>query len=288
MQLIDLKPVVPHCLATIPVCRFFPGDAPDSWTLQDATALVKIVPGAAMAGTALGYIRTPIRAVLCLSDSGEWELIEARPVTIRTAAEALHGLTASAAVREWAGCVLHSLLFEVEAIPPGPLNEFVRDVLSDGRLRDLFTNLSSTYESNYPKQGGLLAQAAAEMWMSGQLAKLRTFSRHEAKVCEVGGLFQALAYKIPGIDVLEENLAVLKKHDPWAASELGACFAHSAQGHFAYLVSTSPVARVVSLSSLCARLPWGPFDEDDNRAGPVSATDKPVDAESSTFASNAL
>lgn len=288
MQLIDLKPVMPNCLATIPVCRFFPGDAPDIWTLQDATGLVKVVPSAAMAGNALGYVRTPIRAVLCLSDSGDWELIDARPVTIRTAAEALHCLTASTSVREWADCVLHSLLIEVEAIPAGPLNEFVRDVLLDGRIRDLFTNLSTTHESRYPKQGGLLVQAAAEMWVSGQLARLRTFSPHETKVCEVGGLFQALALKIPGIDVLEENLRVLAKHDSWAAAELGACFAHSAQGHFAYLVSSSPVARLVSLSSLCARLPWGPFDEDDNRAGPVSPTDKPAVAESSTFGSNAL
>ena len=238
MQLIDLKPVMPNCLATIPVCRFFPGDVSGTWTLQDATALVNVVPGAAMAGTALGYIRTPIRAVLCLNDAGEWELIDARPVTIRSAAEALHALTTSATVREWGGCVLHSLLFEVEAIPPGPLNEFVRDVLSDGRIRDLFTNLSSTYESHYPKQGGLLMQASAEMWFSGQLAQMRMCSRHEAKVCEVGGLFQALAFKVPGIDVLQENLAVLAKHDPCAASEVGACYAHASQGHFSYLVST--------------------------------------------------
>lgn len=288
MRLIDLKPVMPHCMARIPVCRFFPGDVSGTWTLQDATALVKVVPGAAMGGTALGFVRTPIRAVLCFSDSGEWELVDARPVTIRTAADAVHCLTASPSVREWADCVLHSLLIEVEAIPAGPLNEFVRDVLLDGRIRDLFTNLSTTYESRYPKQGGLLVQAAAEMWTAGQLARLRTFSPHETKVCEVGGLFQALAFKIPGIDVLEENLAVLAKHDPWAASELSACYEHSAQGHFAYLASTSPVAKLVSLSSLCARLPWGPFDEDDNRAGPASATGKAVDAESSSIGSNAL
>jgi len=244
-------------------CQLVPAIQPDTftvqWQLEDATAVLPVSVDPVVKAAASGLTSTPVLASICRQGSG-WRLTQAEATDVWTAADAVNYLPVSG-IRGWAAPLLRSLLRFADELPAGPLNDFVRDVLTDPVTRACFTEMAIPKPHGLGSRGDPLALGVGAMAFANVIAEMRMLEKGEVQGCQVAALFQGLA-RVPAIQAgLRKRTMTLMKRDVVAGKSVLACLDRGA-GLSSEDNSMWPVAELVALAEACCRLPLGPWTEE--------------------------
>lgn len=244
-------------------CQLVPAIRPDTftvqWQLEDATASVPVTIDPVVKAAVSSLTSTPVLASVRQQGSG-WRLAQAEATDVWTAADAVNYLPVSG-IRGWAAPLLRSLLRFADELPAGPLNDFVRDVLTDPVTRACFTEMAIPKPHGLGSRGDPLVLGVGAMAFAKVIAEMRMLEKGEVQGCQVVALFHGLA-RVPAVQVgLRKRALSLSTRDAVAGEGMLSVL-DRADGSSSSHGKTSPVADLVALAEACNRLPLGPWTED--------------------------